>query len=305
MGRLRLTKTGVYTIGLTLLVGLAAINTLNNMLFLAFGALLSVILTSGLVSEQTLFRLRVTRSLPRIAFAGEPCPFEVKVRSTHKWFPAYALEVEEGSDNDESEKRCFFLKVDPGQTQSATYRKSFAKRGIVAMQGVWLRTSFPFGMFEKAQWVQAPDELVVYPAIDDTTDLKMDAGDSPHERTREGTGEDIVGARDFREGDDPRDVLWARSSAGNGIVVRVRQDDDPARVEVHLRRAIDNTAVGLENFERHVSECATRLVRARERGLQAALHSDAGRVLIQNDDGLRTALHYLAVVEPDASGAQP
>ena len=51
-------------------VGLAAINTGNNLLFLIFGFMLSLIVLSGILSEIVLRRVKVSRRLPRRAFAG-------------------------------------------------------------------------------------------------------------------------------------------------------------------------------------------------------------------------------------------
>ena len=299
MGRLRLSKTGVYTIGLTLLVGLAAINTLNNMLFIAFGALLSVILTSGLVSEQTLFRLRVERRHPPQLYAEELAPFEIKVISRHRWIPAYALEVEEGSNTDDPGKRCFFLKVDPGQTQAATYRRAYAARGEVQLQGLWLRTAFPFGMFEKAQWIALPQTLVVFPAIHPASEDTQQAGHTPNLLTREGAGEDLLSARELRDGDDPRDILWARSAAALRPVVRVRQSEVPARIDVYLSLDLHPG----RPFEDHVSHCASSLVHAQERGLHAVLHSGHHELHVASREQLHAALHYLALVAPEGKSS--
>ena len=299
MGRLRLSKTGVYTIGLTLLVGLAAINTLNNMLFIAFGALLSVILTSGLVSEQTLFRLRVERRHPPNLYAQELAPFEIKVTSRHRWIPAYALEVEEGSDTDDPGKRCFFLKVDPGQTQAATYRRAYTSRGEVQLRGLWLRTSFPFGMFEKAQWISLPQTLVVFPAIHPASDDAENPGETQHHHAREGAGEDLLSARELRDGDDPRDILWARSAAAHRPVVRVRQSELPARIDVLL--TLDMPAG--QPFEDHLSRCASSLVHANERGMHALLHAGVHEMQVANREQLHAALRYLALVVPDGESS--
>ncbi len=295
MGRLRLSKTGAYTIGLTLLVGLAAINTLNNMLFIAFGALLSVILTSGFVSEQTLFRLKVQRRSPSTLYAQEPASFDIKVLSRHRWIPAYALEVEEASPTDESGKRCFFLKIDPGQEQSATYRRSYETRGEVHLHGLWLRTSFPFGMFEKAQWIPLPDALVVYPAIHPIAHDDVLPGTSPHQLSKEGTGDDLHSAREFREGDDARDILWGRSASARTAVVRVRQTELPAQIDVHVQTSQSAGPA----FETHISDCASMLVHAHERGIHASLHQGDNVCPITNDEQLRQALHQLALIEPD------
>ena len=52
--RLKVTKLGWWFMGLTLGIGLAAINTGNNLLFLVLGMLLASIVISGVLSEQSL-----------------------------------------------------------------------------------------------------------------------------------------------------------------------------------------------------------------------------------------------------------
>ena len=62
--RLRFTQLGRWYVALTIGIGLAAINTGNNLLFLVLGLLLSSIVVSGLLSETSLRAVRVERRLP-------------------------------------------------------------------------------------------------------------------------------------------------------------------------------------------------------------------------------------------------
>src|SRR5205085_4830212 len=70
--RLTFTRVGRWYTGLTVGIGLAAINTGNNLLFLVLGLLLASIVVSGILSEQSLKSLQVERRLPSGATAGEP-----------------------------------------------------------------------------------------------------------------------------------------------------------------------------------------------------------------------------------------
>jgi hypothetical protein len=59
--RLKLTREGKYFIFITFGVGVAAINTGNNLLYLLLGMLLSLIIVSGVLSELSLRHLTVAR----------------------------------------------------------------------------------------------------------------------------------------------------------------------------------------------------------------------------------------------------
>ena len=68
--RIRFTRSGaLFAVG-ALAVGLAAVNTGNNLLYLILGAMLGAILVSGWLSERTIGGLRVHRYNPRPATVG-------------------------------------------------------------------------------------------------------------------------------------------------------------------------------------------------------------------------------------------
>src|SRR5690606_34235039 len=71
--RLKFTKMGRFYIGFTLVIGVAAINTGNNLLFLLLGLMLAGVVLSGVLSESVLRGLEVERFLPMEAQAGQPC----------------------------------------------------------------------------------------------------------------------------------------------------------------------------------------------------------------------------------------
>src|SRR5712672_1728063 len=82
--RLRVSREGKYFIGITIGVGLAAINTGNNLLFLLLGWMCSVIIASGILSEQSLRGLVVTRQPPPRIFAGRPFLMGISLRNSKK-----------------------------------------------------------------------------------------------------------------------------------------------------------------------------------------------------------------------------
>ena len=67
----QVTREGLAYLGLTLLIGIAALNTGNNLLFIVVAAMLGGVLVSGVVSALMISRLDVGLHLPHHVFAGQ------------------------------------------------------------------------------------------------------------------------------------------------------------------------------------------------------------------------------------------
>ncbi len=66
------TKAGVVYVLVTLVIGIAALNTGNNLLYIVVAAMLAAILVSGVVSALVLRGLELQVRLPEHVFAGRP-----------------------------------------------------------------------------------------------------------------------------------------------------------------------------------------------------------------------------------------
>ncbi len=66
------TKSGVVYVLVTLVIGIAALNTGNNLLYIVVAAMLAAILVSGVVSALVLRDLELEVRLPEHVFAGRP-----------------------------------------------------------------------------------------------------------------------------------------------------------------------------------------------------------------------------------------
>ncbi|MEZ4467090.1 MAG: hypothetical protein R3F60_28760 [bacterium] len=123
--RLRFTREGRYLVAITLGIGFAAVNTGNNLLFLVLGMLLSFIIVSGVLSEQTLRGLSVIRDLPRDVHAGRPFLTGITLTNTKARVPSFSIQVEDIVDGRPVAKKCYFLKVPAGASQQTSYRSEF------------------------------------------------------------------------------------------------------------------------------------------------------------------------------------
>src|SRR5580698_708112 len=262
--RLKFTREGKFFVGITLGVGFAAINTANNLLYLLLGMLLALIVVSGLMSELSLRDLTVLRRLPLRAQVGRAHLVEIEVYNHKRRVPSYAIEVEDLRAGQPADKRCFFLKISPKSAQVAAYRRTPTRRGRDVHVGFRIATRFPFGLFEKSREVPADGELVIYPAVDPVQLLSPPGGRSPGVDlvVGRGHGEDFLGLKLMREGEDPRDVHWRKTAAVGHPVMRERARETQPNVTI-LLDVIRPNAAGeewLATFERRVREVASRAV---------------------------------------------
>jgi uncharacterized protein (DUF58 family) len=87
------TRAGIiYVIG-TLLIGIAALNTGNNLLYIVVAAMLAAILVSGIVSALVLRDLQLDVRLPEHVFAGRPVLGRILLRNPRVRLPSFSIHV--------------------------------------------------------------------------------------------------------------------------------------------------------------------------------------------------------------------
>ncbi len=301
--KLRFTREGKYYVLITFGVGVAAVNTGNNLLYLVLGMLLALIVVSGVMSEVSLRNLRVTRRLPARAQAGRSHLVEIEVFNRKKRFPSYAIEVEDLRAGQPTDKRCFFLKISPASAQVAAYRRKPNRRGLDRHTGFRVATRFPFGLFEKSLLYDLYGELVIYPQIDPVRLPSVLAGANPgvSGNVGRGAGDEIIGVRPMREGDDPRDIYWRKSTLPGEFALKERAREARPETVVSLDD-LRPTGAGEpwnNEFERRVREAASYAVALLRRGDGVKLAAASGQKVSANPGtGADPVLKFLALVEP-------
>ncbi len=87
------TKEGMAYLALTLIIGIAALNTGNNLLFLVVAAMMAAILVSGIASALVLRGLKLEVSLPAHIFAGRSVGTRLSLRNARLFLPAFSVNV--------------------------------------------------------------------------------------------------------------------------------------------------------------------------------------------------------------------
>jgi uncharacterized protein (DUF58 family) len=87
------TKIGIVYVAIVLLIGIAALNTGNNLLYIVVAAMLAAILVSGIASALVLRNLELDVRLPEHVFAGRPMLGRIALRNQGRLLPSFSVNV--------------------------------------------------------------------------------------------------------------------------------------------------------------------------------------------------------------------
>ncbi|MGH7231203.1 MAG: DUF58 domain-containing protein [Nitrospiraceae bacterium] len=257
---IRLTPEGTRFLLLTLGVGAAAINTGHNLLYLFFAMMLSLILISGILSEQCFRQLDIRRLLPAHLFANRPATASIVITNRKAHLSTFSLQVMDIVSEKPVDCGIHLLHLAPGATLRRSYSLLVPRRGRYRLDGVKLVTRFPFGLFAKAATLPLPGEVLVYPQI------RALPGALLHQLTAYGQGEPILqrgqgtglhNIRLYQPGDDSRTIHWKTTARKTQLMVRETEAENQQRVTLALHTGLpDHTAdkTGSRSFEDRFEE---------------------------------------------------
>lgn len=87
------TRVGIVYCLLTVLIGVAALNTGSNLLYIIVAAMLAAILVSGVASAVVLGELELDVRLPEHLFAGRPATGRIVLHNPRRWLPSFSVSV--------------------------------------------------------------------------------------------------------------------------------------------------------------------------------------------------------------------
>jgi len=295
---LRLTRAGWFFLLATIAIGLAALNTGHNLFYLIFAMLVSLIVVSGLLSERTVRSLRLERRAPAEIFARRAVAMELRVHNRSPRWASYAVEIRDGVGGEPRHRVGFIDRLDPGAERSFVSLWTFPRRGRHRARSIHLVTRFPFGLFEKVRIVPVTEPYVVFPAVPEGGRALLAArGEDGRALRKHRLGEEIIGLRRKLPDDDPRRIHWRSSvRAGEWMVTEHADASSPS-----LSVFFDSRGEPGVGFESAVEQAAKLLWQARRAGRSVRLHSWAASFTGEGQATLRSALGFLAEVEPVAA----
>jgi uncharacterized protein (DUF58 family) len=288
-------------------LSLAALNTGNNALYLLLSLALGAFVSSGALSRHTLSHISARLELPGDIFAGSPVRLRATVSNSSRWLPAAGVVCRLVG----ATEGALVPTVAPGGERVVELITVFSRRGLRALPAVRVEVRLPLGFFVKSLQSFQSGEVLVYPrrfpgAAARLAPLATDATVLVSRGARRGGDVELL--REFRPGDDVRDVHWKQTARQQRPIVMERREHHlPARYVVLDRQlARRDDALLLERFEDLVSEVATTLLDRLRRGevvgliLGSQVRAPAGGV-----QQARALLQQLALVEPVGVGEDP
>ncbi len=288
-----------------LVVGLGAIVSANNLLFLIVAAMLATLLVSGLVSRLCLAALELDFLVPEHISAGRSFPGKLFVRNQKWLMPSFSIRVEaiRAPGSPTLDSGVYFPLIAAGATLAETVEVRFPRRGAYRQNSFAFSTSFPFGFLEKSASVTLQREMTVYPPIDPQPGFDdLLAGIAGEIETHyQGLGKDFYRIRPYEAFESARHVDWKASAHTSSLQVREFAREQEQTVEMFLDRDVPPE---LDDwFEHAVGCCAFLAWRLSSQGA-AILFRSHGFDFRQPEDGdIYTILKYLALVFPQTANA--
>jgi len=87
------TRAGMIYMVIAVVIGIAAINTGNNLLYVIVSSLLAAIIVSGIASAVVLRSLELEVLLPEHVFAARPMMARLLLRNASSWMPSFSVRV--------------------------------------------------------------------------------------------------------------------------------------------------------------------------------------------------------------------
>ena len=278
----RITLEGVIFIVITFFLGLAAINTSTNLLYLIMSMMLAFFMVSGILSTNTLKRLEMKRLAVKHVTAGQTALIQIEIQNSKKRASSYSLRVHDYTDGGRLIGACYLFHVGPRSRQTISYRVRFPNRGLYRLGRLKAISRFPFGFFERSFSINQPQEILVYPQIIDIRpaieQAHLELGE--YETGRKGPGHSLHGLREYTPGDSARHIHWKVSARSSKIMVREFEKEEKKKVTIWLNNHSPLTLNQevLELFERGVIYAASLSSFLIQRDYQVQLATASGRV---------------------------
>src|SRR5215470_5816019 len=330
---IRPTRDGWWCVFAAMGLGVAAVNTGNNLAYLLCSMLLALIIVSGMLSDLTIRGLHVTVTLPDAIHATQPALVTIALANRKRrlasysvalealdrplpgrsgrfarWLPRRTLDdrlraigLKDRRGLGAPRRLAYVPRIPAGTEHVVGWEITFAARGRRRLPRLRATTAFPFGLFVK---IGPPlifdEEVLVFPAIHPVRVPEVwetANGESP--ARRRGRGHDLYNLRPYRAGDEPHLIHWPTSAKSGGLMVRELEEDATEDTRIVLA----GTGTSGERLEQAISRAASVAVHLLRSGTGVELVGAAGAVPLGRGRGQeRRILSALALYAPNGRG---
>ncbi len=289
------TREGKGLLLTTVLVGLAALNTGNNLIYLLLALMMALGISGYLSGLRNVNGLKAEAFVPEPVYAGTSAAVRFQLNSNRRR-PAFLVQMK----LEQPEVSALVDRINPDSITETEATVRFERRGRHRVDNGTLFSSFPFGFFRFSRMLSGDREFVVYPELVDVRRLL----DRFSRASGTGTipspaGDDFTDLRPYRPGDRVRDIHWKATAKTGEMVVREFRAGITDRVALIL----DDTPGGdPDTFEKAVSLTASLAIALFEQGYMVKLVTGREQTPYCTDrDRICSLMDVLALVQQDAT----
>jgi uncharacterized protein (DUF58 family) len=200
---------------LTILLGVSAVNTGNNLIYLIVSALLSFMGISGFFGKNNLSKIAVEVEFPREIYAQNNFPLKIILKNKKRLLPVFLLKIHIDGHS------VLFPFADVKSETTKYINISFRKRGQYTIKDVYISSVFPFNFFTRFRHLNNTFDCIVFPELKKCDLITL------YEKGRRLKGEkasdkigfesDIVSIREYVYGDPLKYINW-KATAKTGAL---------------------------------------------------------------------------------------
>lgn len=296
---IRLTTEGTRFLLLTLAIGIAAVNTGNNLFYLLLAMMFSLIVLSSMLSERCVRRLEFHRHLPEYLCANQPTTVTLRVANRKSRVPSVSLRLFDVVAGQDVDRGVYLSHLAPRSSTLISYPLLIRRRGRYQLDGVRVVTPFPFRLFHKKAFYPFEASLIVCPEIVPLPPLRLHESQAAGQHqgvARRGPGNSLYNLREFRPGDDSRAIHWMTTARTSRLMLKETEAEDQRWITLAVSTVAPDEEDG--TFERALSIAASLIDRFLKDGYQVRLLlGDQREILANGSEQFLYLLHPLALCE--------
>ena len=236
----------------TALLGLASFNTGNNMIYLIFGLMLSIIALSYVLVTINLKGLTLFVRSSGSVYANTSATLELRLHN-RKSIASYSLRIRL-PDEKFSGQGCVAY-IEGGKSINVKIPITVKGRGNYGYGSFYVQSGFPFIFFHRKVRVRVDGSLLVYPElIEISIDRLSGRQGQGRARMSKGQGDELYSIRQFAYGDDLKAIHWKASAKADNLLVREFATQETRVATLVLDNYGQRNA---DDFERSVSYAAS------------------------------------------------
>lgn len=219
-------------IAITLLLGFAAVNTGNNLLYLLVSALLGFMVISGILGKRNIEGLAINMAFAEEIYDRRPTLVTMRVENTKRFLPSFLLRI-----SFLGQSATFFV-IDRQKTSSKSLTLRLEGRGRHRVAEAQVTSIFPINFFVRRRPIPVEQQIVVFPEPRPCPSVSTDSGRKKGETTTtpfKGYEGEISRIADYRGGEPLKQIHWKLSARHGELKVKELSDSsfEPVILDLH------------------------------------------------------------------------